>query len=541
MLQNRLAFHTHGISELIMAQDFPSHLIKHFFSIGNETKTNDHFFGQFSPELSPEKGQSSEHQEELNAINQEVLSHLKTIVPELKFKTYFENSLELLEIDSTGATFSVRTAFIKKSADLYKEEIAKALYNVLGTAYEIVITSKDQTADIAPAFGLSGVQIKDDNRPKSMATTKFTLDLTPTRDDLKSRVDAEYIEHMNPNKTGIRVDRSKTFDNFIVGPTNNIAQAAAKAVALTPGKEGKYPSLYIHSNSGLGKTHLLHAVANEIAEKHPSYTICLITARDFMDEMIQLMKTNRINEFVRKYTERIDVLMIDDIHELKNKEGTQDQFFHVFNEMHNKGKQLIFTSDKRPKEIDGISERIKTRLQWGLVVDIQPPDLETRIAILRRKMEALDLYINEDVLTLIASRIKTNIRELEGSLVRLKAVSELMNVEIEVDLVKEQLMLPNSENEKEVTIESVAKATAQYFRVPLADLKSKGRSQDITKARHVAMYLARKVVNAKQQEIGAFFGGRDHSSVIHAVNTISDKVKTDSSLSKDINAIESNL
>ena len=208
--------------------------------------------------------------------------------------------------------------------------------------------------------------------------------------------------------------------------------------------------------------------------------------------------------------------------------------------MHNKGKQLIFTSDKNPKEITGISERIKSRLQWGLVVDIQPPDLETRIAILRRKMEALDLYINEDVLTLIASRIKNNIRALEGSLVRLKAVSELMNVEIEVDLVKEQLMLPNGD-EKEITIESVAKATSQYFRLPLADLKSKGRNQDITKARHVAMYLARKIVNAKQQEIGAFFGGRDHSSVIHAVNAISDKVKTDSSLSKDINAIESNL
>ena len=525
-----------------MAQDFPSHLIKHFFSIGNETKANDHFFGQFSPDVAPSpSSEDSEHQAELTAINQEVLSHLKTIVPELKFKTYFENSLELLEIEGQSATFSVRTSFIKKSAELYKEEIAKALFNVLGTDYSILIASKDQGPEIAPAFGQANVQIKEENRPRSMSAAKFTLDLTPTRDDLKSRVDAEYIEHMNPNKTGIRVDRSKTFDNFIVGPTNNIAQAAAKAVALTPGKEGKYPSLYIHSNSGLGKTHLLHAVANEIAEKHPSYTICLITARDFMDEMIQLMKTNRINEFVRKYTERIDVLMIDDIHELKNKEGTQDQFFHVFNEMHNKGKQLIFTSDKRPKEIDGISERIKTRLQWGLVVDIQPPDLETRIAILRRKMEALDLYINEDVLTLIASRIKTNIRELEGSLVRLKAVSELMNVEIEVDLVKEQLMLPNSENEKEITIEHVAKATAQYFRLPLADLKSKGRNQDITKARHVAMYLARKVVNAKQQEIGAFFGGRDHSSVIHAVNTISDKVKTDSTLSKDINAIESNL
>ena len=549
MLQNALTFRAKDISGLIMAQEFPSQLIKHFFSIGNETKPNDHFFGQFSNEQTSQNtnketsnNDSEESRDELSLINQEVLNHLRTIVPELKFNTYFENSLVLKSIANQNAIFEVRTAFIKKSAELYKEEIAKSIYNVLGTQYEIVINAKDQSAYEAPNFSSANFHIKEaSDKPRAMGATKFTLDLTPTRDDLKSRVDAEYIEHMNPTKSGIRVDRSKTFDNFIVGPTNNIAQAASKAVALNPGKDGKYPSLYIHSNSGLGKTHLLHAVANEIAEKHPSYNICLITTRDFMEEMIGLMKINKINDFFKKYTERVDVLMIDDIHELKNKEGTQDQFFHVFNEMHNKGKQLIFTSDKNPKEITGISERIKSRLQWGLVVDIQPPDLETRIAILRRKMEALDLYINEDVLTLIASRIKTNIRELEGSLVRLKAVSELMNVEIEVDLVKEQLMLPNSENEKEITIESVAKATAQYFRLPLADLKSKGRNQDITKARHVAMYLARKIVNAKQQEIGAYFGGRDHSSVIHAVNTISEKVKTDSSLSKDINAIESNL
>jgi chromosomal replication initiator protein len=529
-------------------------LIKHFFNLGTKAPTHEQLNNQFSvnpgPVTSAEDPNHAENQDELNVINSEVLNHLKTIVPELKFKTYFENSLELKSINNGSAVFNVKTAFIKKSAEIYKDEIVKSLYNVLGTEFNILINAKGQSEQSQALdlklssfthFSQQPGQEQEEQKPRSFSATKFTLDLTPTREDLKSKADAEYIEHMNPTKSGIRVDRSKTFDNFIVGPTNNIAQAAAKAVALTPGKEGKYPSLYIHSNSGLGKTHLLHAVANEIAEKHPSYTICLITARDFMDEMITLMKTNRINEFVRKYTEKIDVLMIDDIHELKNKEGTQDQFFHVFNEMHNKGKQLIFTSDKRPKEIDGISERIKTRLQWGLVVDIQPPDLETRIAILRRKMEALDIYINEDVLTLIASRIKTNIRELEGSLVRLKAVSELMNVEIEVDLVKEQLMLPNSENEKEVTIEHVAKATAQYFRLPLADLKSKGRNQDITKARHIAMYLARKVVNAKQQEIGAYFGGRDHSSVIHAVNTISEKVKLDSSLSKDINAIESNL
>jgi len=518
-----------------MANDFP---FDHFLKVGNKTSNSSSFNTTFNPNLSSNFNQTSEQafpEEELSTINQEVLNHLKTLVPELKYKTYFENNLELKAINESSVQFMVKTSFIKKSVEIFKDEIAKALQNVLGIQFEILIDSKDQV-ESAPQQILSAASPN-----KSFNDVKFTLALTPTRDDLAAKAQAQYIEHMNPNNSGIIIDRSKTFENFIVGPTNNMAQAAAKAVAQTPGKNGKYPSIYVHSNSGLGKTHLLHAVANEINDRHPNLTVCLITARDFMEEMITLMKNNRINDFVKKYTEKIDVLMIDDVHELKNKEATQDQFFHVFNEMHNKGKQLIFTSDKNPKEITGISERIKSRLQWGLVVDIQPPDLETRIAILRRKMEALDLYVTEDVLTLIASRIKTNIRELEGSLVRLKAVSELMNVEIEVDLVKEQLMLPNSEDEKEITIEHVAKATAQYFRIPLADLKSKGRSQDITKARHIAMYLARKVVNAKQQEIGAFFGGRDHSSVIHAVNTIAEKVKLDSTLSKDINAIESNL
>ena len=257
--------------------------------------------------------------------------------------------------------------------------------------------------------------------------------------------------------------------------------------------------------------------------------------------MISLMQANKINEFVRKYTEKIDVLMIDDIHELKNKEGTQDQFFHVFNEMHNKGKQLIFTSDKRPKEIDGISERIKTRLQWGLVVDIQQPDLETRIAILRRKMEELDLFINEDLLTRIASKIKNNIRELEGSLVKLKAYVDVMNAELDLNLVDELLGLKSGESTKELTIESIAKATAQYYRLPLADLKSKARTKNIVKARHVAMYLARKLTNITQEETGEYFGGKDHSSVIHAEKTIAKNVKSDASLAKDINTIETNL
>lgn len=510
-----------------MVQDF---LFEHFLKVNNKDKDNSQLLAQTS------ENTNVFDLDELNNINDEVLNHLKTIVPELKYKTYFQGNLKLKNIEEDKIIFNVKTQFILKFVENYREEISQTIKNVLGKEYNVVVLAEEANAGITVEDNS-----KSDLKPKTVSENKFTLNLTPTKNDLAANAQAQYIEHMNPVKSGILIDTDKTFENFIVGPTNNMAQAAARAVAEKPGKAGKYPSLYIHSNSGLGKTHLLHAVANEINDRYPELNICLITARDFMDEMIELMKKNKINEFVKKYTEKIDVLMIDDIHELKNKEGTQDQFFHVFNEMHNKGKQLIFTSDKRPKEIDGISERIKTRLQWGLVVDIQPPDLETRIAILRRKMESLDLYVTEDVLTLIASKIKTNIRELEGSLVKLKAVSELMNVEIEVDLVKDQLMFASDEDEKEITIDQISKAVASYFKIPLVDLKSKSRNKDITNARHIAMYLARMVANSKQQEIGEYFGGRDHTSVIHAVEKIKERIKTETALSKDISAIESNL
>lgn len=511
----------------IMVQEF---LFEHFLKLNK----NDNLVPQ-SVENKPVS--AGFHDEELETINDEILNHLKTLVPEIKYKTYFHENLKLSQIEENKIIFNVKTQFIQKNVLLYKDEIINAIKNILGKIYEIDFRIQDTIS-----FGnIIDEQLKDDSKPRSVSENKFTLDLTPTKNDLVANAQAQYIEHMNPIKNGILIDQDKTFDNFIVGPTNNMAQAAARAVAEKPGKAGKYPSLYIHSNSGLGKTHLLHSVANEINERYPMLNICLITARDFMDEMINLMQKNKINDFVKKYTEKVDVLMIDDIHELKGKEGTQDQFFHVFNEMHNKGKQLIFTSDKRPKEIDGISERIKSRLAWGLVVDIQPPDLETRIAILRRKMESLDLYITEDVLTLIASKIKSNIRELEGSLVKLKAVSELMNVEIEIDLIKEHLMFSSDEDEKEITIDQISKAVAHYFKIPLVDLKSKSRNKDITNARHIAMYLARMVANSKQQEIGEYFGGRDHTSVIHAVEKIKERIKVEGNLARDINSIEANL
>jgi chromosomal replication initiator protein len=487
--------------------------------------------------------------EEIEIVQKEIQGYLRSVIPEKKFNAFFESTFSLKDIKTNIIEFSVTTTFIKNMIEgHYTNSIKEAVSNVLGKDFEIQISVFQTRQSLSSnnnsilrnlSTELSGPQ--GDSKITSARESKFTLDLTPTKDDLISKVESKYIDHMNPETNGILIDPSKIFSNFIIGPSNNMACATAKAVSQTPGKKGKYPSLYIHSSSGLGKTHLLHAVANEIREFYPHLIICLITARDFMTEMINSIQNNQINDFRNKFSEKIDVLMIDDIHELKDKQGTQNEFFHIFNELHNKGKQLIFTSDKSPKEIVGIEERIKTRLQWGLVIDIQKPDLETRIAILKRKAHDLDLYCPDDVINLIACSIKTSIRELEGSLVKLSAYADVMKIEIDVDIVKEQLNLTEGEDFKVITIEAVAKATSQYFKIPLVDLKSKSRNKNIARARHIAIYLSRKIIKATQQDIGRFFGGRDHTSIIHACNKIQEQVKVDAALSRDLIYIENNL
>ncbi|MCO4794546.1 MAG: chromosomal replication initiator protein DnaA [Bacteriovoracaceae bacterium] len=477
------------------------------------------------------------NQLELNAINLEIIGFLKDHITNQKFSTYFDSNFNLISIDNNKINFSVATKFIKTIIESqFLEILQEGLKSVLGNKnFEINILTKDDEPSLATNVSREPMA----QAPKSANEAKFTLDLNPTQEDLRSKAESKYIDHMNDQPvSSTQFDPNKKFVNFVVGPSNNMAVATATAVAKDPGKAGKYPSLYIHSNSGLGKTHILHAVANEILDHYPNMRICLITARDFMKEMIDAIKDKNIEVFQNKYSDKVDVLMIDDIHELSNKKGTQDEFFHIFNELYNKGKQLIFTSDKSPTEIEGIEERIKTRLQWGLVIDIQKPDLETRIAILKKKAYDLDLFLSDDILTLIATSIKSNIRELEGSLVRLSAFADVMKVEIDTEMVKDLLGLENYQETKKITLDDIAKATSGYFKIPLADLKSKARNKEITRARHIAMYLQRKVVHATQQEIGRFFGGRDHTSVIHGVNKISEQVKTDVTLSRDLIQIE---
>ncbi|POB13219.1 chromosomal replication initiator protein DnaA [Halobacteriovorax sp. DA5] len=478
--------------------------------------------------------------DELDMMNNEIHNSLKSLVNPQKYASFFQGDFfRLKNIDGERAIFSTTTNFIKSFIEKNLNQISQSIVNTLGKSYQIEIIANNNN-NLSQHLNNGPIE-PSHTKPRSANEISFSLDLEPVQEDLLSQVESKYIDHVSDDYNNIVIDKSKTFKNYVIGPSNNMAYAASVAIAKSPGKAGKYPSLYIHSNSGLGKTHLLHAMANGIHNQYPHYVICLITARDFMKEMIESIRNKQLPEFRQKYSDKVDVLMIDDVHELKGKEGTQREFFHIFNELYQKGKQLIFTSDKTPQEINGLEERIKTRLQWGLVVDIQKPDIETRVAIINAKADDLDLFLSEDIVNLIACNVKNSIRELEGALIKLSAYSDIMKVDIELEMVKEVLGLRDYEDEKKITIEGIAKQTSQYFKIPVADLKSKSRVKDIANARFVAMYLCRKLASLTHEEIGQFFGGRDHSSVVHAEQKISKQLSQDPMLSKTIMTIENSL
>ena len=373
----------------------------------------------------------------------------------------------------------------------------------------------------------------------------FPLELNETQEDILSEIESKYINHVENTSSSSFADPCKTFDNFVVGPFNQMTFAAASAVADKPGKNGKYPCLYIYGESGLGKTHILNAVSNKIKHKYPDMAIALTTGIEFMREMIHSIQLNKISEFQKKYSEQIDLLMIDDIHELsgKNKKRTQNEFFHIINELHGGGKQLIFTSDRAPENIEQIEERIKTRLQSGLVMGIQKPDFETRIAILKKKAYELDIFLNEDTYVLIADHINSNICELEGAMIKLSAYKNIMKVELDIDIVRHALGLNPKKTipSKIFTMESIANVVATYFKIPLPDLKSRHRSKQIVKARQIAIYLSKKNLTSSTLKDIAQFYQKDHSSIIYSIKKVSKEMPSNPTLAGDIKAIERKL
>jgi chromosomal replication initiator protein len=325
-----------------------------------------------------------------------------------------------------------------------------------------------------------------------------------------------------------------TFDTFIVGPSNQFAHAACRAVAEAPSRS--YNPLFIYGGVGLGKTHLMHAIGQYLLEHNHGLKLTYISSERFMNEMINALRYDRILDFRERYRS-VDVLLVDDIQFVSGKEGTQTEFFHTFNALYDAQKQIVLSSDHPPHEIPALEERLRSRFEWGLIADIQPPDIETRVAILKRKAEAESVPLPDSVAMYIAGRIRSNIRELEGSLIRLIAYASLTGREISLELTQEVLKNVIDQESKAVTIETIQRFVAEHYQLKIADLKSRNNSKSIAMPRQIAMYMCKNLTHASLPEIGRSFGGKHHSTVIHSIKKVEDLRKREA----DFNSLISNF
>lgn len=320
------------------------------------------------------------------------------------------------------------------------------------------------------------------------------------------------------------INSKYTLDNFVVGPSNRIAHAACTGACEELAKT--YNPLFIYGGVGLGKTHLMHAAGNFIMQKTPRAKILYISSEEFTNQLIAAIQTRTMQKFRQMYR-TVDVILIDDIHFIAGKESTQEEFFHTFNALHDAHKQIIMSSDRSPKEIPDLEERLVSRFLWGFVADIQPPDFETRMAILKKKSELETIRVPDDVLFFLAENIRSNIRELEGALIRVVAYSKLDGKNVSVDLAKDVLKGMIKEGGKKVNVDLIQRKVSEYFNITVVEMKAKKRTQAIAYPRQIAMYLSRDLTNLSLPEIGSYFGGRDHTTVIHACNKIEKDIKQD--------------
>ncbi len=335
---------------------------------------------------------------------------------------------------------------------------------------------------------------------------------------------------------------SYTFDTFVVGNNNRFAQSASLAVAESPGES--YNPLYIYGGPGLGKTHLMHSIGNFMLQQNPDFRVLYVTSEEFTNEVIEAIRSGNattMSKFREKYR-TVDVLMIDDIQFIIGKESTQEEFFHTFNVLHSAKKQIVLTSDKPPKDMETLEERIRSRFEWGLMADIGVPDYETRMAILRRKVEENEMVIKDEILNYIANNIKSNIRELEGALNKLLALGNLTQTEITMEIAQKELQnIITPDKPKEVTPQLIIEVVADHFQIPIDQMISKKRSKDIAKPRQIAMYLCKNMTDTPFDSIGAILGGRDHSTIIHGVKTITEEYDMDENMRNTILTIKKKI
>lgn len=433
-------------------------------------------------------------------IWQQVLSVIQTKLSKPSYDTWFKATKASFLSDETVVVTAPTTFAAEWLENRYKKLVSSTLSEYLNHPVEVRFAIEEFRPPEPPA----------------------AFPVTPV---VKNAGPEEPVGHMlNPKYT---------FDTFVIGAGNRFAHAASLAVAEAPAKA--YNPLFLYGGVGLGKTHLMHAIGHYILEHNPSSKVLYISSEKFTNEFINAIRDNRGESFRNKYR-NIDVLLIDDIQFLAGKDGTQEEFFHTFNALHEESKQIIISSDRTPKEIPTLEERLRSRFEWGLITDIQPPDLETRIAILRKKAKAENLDIPNEAMVYIANMIDSNIRELEGALIRIVAYSSLTNQDVSTHLAAEALkdILPNGRN-RLITIQDIQQRVGEFYGLKLEDFKARKRTKAVAFPRQIAMYLSRELTDYSLPKIGDNFGGRDHTTVIHAHEKISQQLKVDAELYKIVN------
>lgn len=440
---------------------------------------------------------------------QAILGNLEVSLSKANFNTWFKNT-SITEKGSDFIILSVPSAFNRDwIAAKYHQDMLKALKSIAPEIREIKYQVGNQ---------------KDNGHSQNQTPTATKKETAP-----QNKTSGSGSSGMNPKYT---------FDTFIVGKNNELAHAAAIAVSKTPG--GQYNPLFIYGGVGLGKTHLMQAVGHKIAESSGKGKILYITSEKFTNDYIESLREKRIDDFKRTYRD-VDALLVDDIQFLAGKEGTQEEFFHTFNELRDKGKQIIITSDRPPKEIPAVEQRLISRFEWGMVADIQAPDLETRMAILRTKMEKRGAQLSEEILFYIAENIQSNVRELEGALNRLAVYQQMENKGLMVDQAKNILASLITSKKRLVSPKKIAEVVAEFYNIHLDDLVKQSRKKEFVKPRQIAMYLIRKELDNSFPSIGDFFGGRDHTTVMHAVDKVQNLISEKHNFKQEVDLIMNKL
>ncbi|MGF1447898.1 MAG: chromosomal replication initiator protein DnaA [Opitutales bacterium] len=458
-----------------------------------------------------------------NTLWDTVKSDFQHLFPHDVYKTWFEPMCCLLEDDEKvvlGVPSDFAAIWIQDNYfDFITGRLQEAAGRSIGVSFEVSENARrDKVGEVASPAPADAAPVPERNGTSA----------PPARKSEEAPRTSPYI--INPRNT---------FDNFIVGPGNQLAHAASIAVASAPARA--YNPLFLYGETGLGKTHLMHAVALHILREKPEANVAYISTEKFMNEFIKAITENTVAKFRKRYR-GVDVLLIDDIHFLSGKERIQEEFFHTFNDLFESQKQIFLSSDRPASEIAKLESRLVSRFQWGLVTDIQPPDLETRVAILEKKAAGLNLHLKPDLIEWLAAKVSRNVRRMEGALTRVAGYVALMKGQVDVGTLEKLLQdILQEEAHNQVTVEKIQKKVAEYFDLRLADMVSKRRPANIAFPRQIAMYLSRMLTNHSLQEIGDGFGGRDHGTVIHACKTVENVMEQDPSVKRSVEYLENHL